>query len=220
MSECGALTSSTVVMHEEREDLLNVLMQRYAAGEDEAFSQLYRLMAPRLYRFCLRLARSRSEADDCFQETFLKLHRVRATYLRGADALPWAFAIARSVYLSRLRYWQRRPEELGWAHDVAMHDGLAADDTFSPEAEVRATHLLRIVTSALNTMSERNRSAYVLIKEEGLTVRDAAAVLGTTPDVAKQRAHRAYDQIRSALDAEGWGEHPHDSTRSTTPIRM
>jgi DNA-directed RNA polymerase specialized sigma24 family protein len=35
-------------------------------------------MAPRLYRFCLRLAGRKQDADDIFQDTFLRLHRARA----------------------------------------------------------------------------------------------------------------------------------------------
>ena len=70
-------------------DPLGELMERYAAGDDAVFEQLYALMAPRLYRFCLRLATRSSEADDCFQETFLKLHRARTTYVAGANALHW-----------------------------------------------------------------------------------------------------------------------------------
>src|SRR5262245_60407464 len=80
------------------------LMGRYALGEDRVFEQLYQLTAPRLYRFCQRLARSRSEADEYLQETFLRLHRARATYIQGANPLHWAFAIARSVHLDHLRY--------------------------------------------------------------------------------------------------------------------
>src|SRR5690606_25357330 len=61
-------------------DLLCRLMERYANGEDTAFEQLYRALAPRLHRFCLRLAIRKADAEDCFQETFLKIHRARATY--------------------------------------------------------------------------------------------------------------------------------------------
>ena len=100
-------------------DAMSALMERYAAGEDSVFEHLYRLMAPRLYRFCLRLTRLAEEADDCFQETFLRLHRARATYVTGANALHWAYAIARSVHLTKLRYWKRRPEALGAAADVS-----------------------------------------------------------------------------------------------------
>ena len=94
-------------------DQLGQLMGRYAKGEDGVFEELYRLLAPRVYRFCSRLATHQEEADDCFQETLLRIHRARATYLEGADTLPWAFAISRSVYLDRLRYRRRRPEDLG-----------------------------------------------------------------------------------------------------------
>ena len=97
------------------------LMERYAQGEDDVFEELYTLMAPRLYRFCLRLARRKPEADDVFQEAFLRLHRARATYLSGTNPLHWAFAIARSIHLDRLRYRRRRPEQLGSAHLNCTH---------------------------------------------------------------------------------------------------
>ncbi len=182
------------------------LMERYASGDDAVFDQLYELLAPRLYRFWVRLARMAPEADDIFQETFLKLHRARATYLTGADPIPWAFAIARSVYLSRLRYRRRHRDEVGATADVAEGDGPVPSHS-TPEAEILAEHMLDVVTVELSRMSEKNRVAYVLLKEENLSVKDAAAVLGTTCDVVKQRAHRAYQQLKAALDAAGWGEH-------------
>ena len=55
-------------------------------------------------------------------------------------------------------------------------------------------------------MSEKNRVAYVLLQEEGLSIKEAAAVLGTAPDVVKQRAHRAYARLRTAVGAAGWNE--------------
>lgn len=80
---------------------LSALMDSYANGNDVVFEPLYALLAPRLYRFCLRLTARRADADDCFQETLLKLHRARATYVQGANALCWAFAIARSLTAAR-----------------------------------------------------------------------------------------------------------------------
>ena len=66
---------------------LSELMRRYASGDDSAFESLYHGLAPRLYRFCLRLAPRRSDADDLLQETFLRLPRSRATYRGGANVL-------------------------------------------------------------------------------------------------------------------------------------
>src|SRR5262245_49575512 len=121
-------------------DQTSELMRRYAQGEN-VFDQLYALMTPRLYRFCQHLARDKPDGDDLFQETFLKLHRARATYLPGANALHWAFAIARSAHIDRLRYRRRRPEDPGATHDAAEDNGLPADQRSSPEAAVRAHEL-------------------------------------------------------------------------------
>lgn len=192
--------------------MLDELMERYASGDEAVFEQLYQLMAPRLYRFCLRLARCATEADDLLQETFLKLHRARAAYVPGADALHWAFAIARSVYLTRLRYWRRRPEGLGSASDIAERDDMLSNDGASPEDEALAQDLVDVVAFELGRMSEKNRVAYSLLKEEGLCAKDAAAVLGTTADAVKQRAHRAYEQLRAALDAAGRRNHGNRTT--------
>ena len=200
-------------------DLLSELMGRYAKGEDGVFEELYRLMAPRLYRFCLRLATRQPEADDYFQETLLRIHRARATYLGGANTLHWAFAIARSVYLDRLRYRRRRPEDLGSANDAAEQERLHADDRYSPEAAVRARDLLGVLARELSRMSEKNRVAYVLLREEGFSVKEAASILGTTAPVVRQRAHRAYEQLRSALGAAGWKEVDHDGSWDAAPVR-
>lgn len=194
------------------------LMLRYARGEDGVFEELYRGMAPRLHRFCMRLASSRPEADDLLQETMLRLHRARATYLAGSNPLHWAFAISRSVHLDRLRYRRRRPEDLGAASDAAGHEGRPADQHQSPEADVAARELVGIVAQELARMSEKNRVAYVLLKEEGLSVKDAAAVLGTTPVVVRQRAHRAYEQLRTALGAAGWDERADDAAWAALPV--
>jgi RNA polymerase sigma-70 factor (ECF subfamily) len=180
-------------------DRLRQLMERYASGDDAVFDQLYREMAPRIYGFCRRLAVRPADTDDCFQETFLKIHRARATYASGANPMHWAFAVARSVYLTRARYWRRRPEQLGSSEDVASSDELHPAEHLTPEAASIAEDLLSVTVSELSRMSEPHRVAYILMKEEGLTAKEAAAVLGTSEDSVRQRAHRACARLRRAL---------------------
>lgn len=172
---------------------LDAIMQRYSRGETTAFNELYKALAPRLYRFCLRLTRKRNEADDLFQDALLRLHRARASYVSGGSSLPWVYAIARSAYLDRLRRCRRRPE----SGDLGESMLTTGDD--SPESEAHARALQGVVDREVSRMSEKNRSAYILLREEELSVTEAAAVLGTTCDAVKQRAHRACEQIRAAL---------------------
>jgi len=180
----------------------NEVMRRYAGGDDAAFDELYAALSPRLYPFCARLAGRNGEAEDLFQDAFLKLHRSRATYVSGANVLHWAFAIVRSTHLDRLRWRTRRPEKLVASTDEVL--GGMFENAGSPESDLHAETLARIVEQELQRMSEKNRSAYILLKIEGLTAVEAAAVLGTTVDAVKQRASRAYEALREALARAGW----------------
>lgn len=207
----GARAHAFAAMHRARPwrpmdselERLSALMDSYADGNDVVFESLYALLAPRLYRFCLRLTAKRADADDCFQETLLKLHRARATYVRGANALHWSFAIARSVYLSRVRYSRRRPEFTGTTEDVATTEALQPRNDSTPESQVMAEEVLERAAVELDSMSEKNRVAYVLMQEEEVSARDAAAILGTTADVVRQRTHRAHLQLRAAIAKAG-----------------
>jgi RNA polymerase sigma-70 factor (ECF subfamily) len=178
------------------------VMRRYAEGDEAAFDELYTALSSRLYSFCVRLAGRNGDAEDLFQDAFLKLHRSRATYVSGASALHWAFAIVRSTHLDRLRRRTRRPEKLVASTDDVLE--AIFQNAGSPESDLHAGTLARIVEQELQRMSEKNRSAYILLKIEGLSAVEAAAVLGTTVDAVKQRASRAYEALRAGLARAGW----------------
>jgi RNA polymerase sigma-70 factor (ECF subfamily) len=116
--------------------------------------------------------------------------------------LHWAFAIVRSTHLDRLRKRARRPETLVASTDEVLEAIL--ESAGSPESQLHAETLARIVEQELQRMSEKNRSAYILLKIEGLTASEAAAVLGITAEAVKQRAFRAYETLRVALSQAGW----------------
>ena len=75
----------------------NRAMERYADGDDRAFSVLCDELEPRLRRFLLSLTGSTAATDDVIQRTLLEIHRSRARFPRGAQVLPWACAIARDL---------------------------------------------------------------------------------------------------------------------------
>ena len=179
-------------------------MRRYASGDAAAFNELYETLSPRLYAFCVRLAGRQGDADDLFQEAFLKLHRARTTYVTSANVLHWAFAIVRSTYLDRLRTRARRPEQFAEPTEDALKTLPASGET--PESDLQAQALARLIDRELQGMSERNRSAYILLKLEGLSAAEAAAVIGTTEQAVKQRAFRAHEALREATTRAGWSK--------------
>src|SRR4051812_41474393 len=73
----------------------DLAMERYAEGDDAAFALVYDALAERLLAFLRRRLGSMSRAEDLLQQTFLRMHRARGSFVSGSAVLPWAFAIAR-----------------------------------------------------------------------------------------------------------------------------
>jgi RNA polymerase sigma-70 factor (ECF subfamily) len=169
----------------------NDAMERYSAGDGEAFSDLYDALAPRLYSFLLRQSRDKSRAEDLLQQTMLQIHLARGRFLRGAEVLPWAFAIGRRLLIDSVRRYKR---------EVPLDDDHGTASPVAPTDE--QLHNLRMadaVERELGRLPEPQRVAFELIKKEGLSMREAAQVLGTTVTAVKLRAHRAYLSLRVAL---------------------
>jgi RNA polymerase sigma-70 factor (ECF subfamily) len=171
----------------------NAAMDRYAAGDDGAFEALYDALAPRLRHYLLRQVKDGNRADDLLQQTMLQIHTARGRFLAGAEVVPWAFAIARRLTIDSYR---RRK------HDAVLDDGPAASSTSSGPAADDLLHAKRMaaqVERELARLPESQRVAFELVKQEGLSLREAAQVLGTTVTAIKLRAHRAYVALRAAL---------------------
>jgi RNA polymerase sigma-70 factor, ECF subfamily len=174
---------------------LDAAMDRYARGDDSAFGALYDGLAPRLYGFLLRHTRDRAKAEDVVQQTMLQIHRNRGRFIPGAEVLPWAFAIARRLLIDQHRRGGR--EVLAPTDDDAGQLLVALDapaDDLAIAKEVAA-----FLAAELEKLPENQRVAFELIKQEGLSVAEAAQTLGTTVAAVKLRAHRAYEALRAAL---------------------
>jgi RNA polymerase sigma-70 factor (ECF subfamily) len=173
----------------------NAAMERYAQGDDAAFAALYDALAPRLHQYLVRQTRQQSRADDLLQQTLLQMHRARGRFAPGAEVLPWAFAIARRLLIDSIRRGKFEVLDGGDAAESRDHagEGRSADDLLDSK------RLALAVERELAKMPEPHRVAFELIKKEGLSVKEAAAVLGTTSTAVKLRAHRAYVALRAAL---------------------
>ena len=168
------------------------LMSRYCDGDASAFRELYAAVAPKLYGYLVKMARSKAVADDLLQQTFLKVHRARAAYVRGADPLPWIYSIAHRTFLDVVRAGKRA--KVGVADDE-LPDIAAASEESGPDPELLAAAL-----DALSELPEQQREAVVLTKLEGKSVAEAAAIAGTTVGAMKVRAHRGYEALRKKLE--------------------
>lgn len=177
---------------------LDAAMDRYARGEDDAFGEVYDKLAPRLYGFLLRYTRDHARAEDVVQQTMLQIHRARGRFVPGAEVTPWAFAIARRLLIDQHR---RSGREVLAPTDDDVGELLVSLDARADELAIAKQVAVRL-GEELRRLPENQRVAFELIKQDGLSVAEAAQVLGTTVAAVKLRAHRAYEALRAVLSTE------------------
>jgi len=175
-------------------------MQRYQDGDAGAFRELYALVAPRLLGYLTKLAQSRSVGEDLLQQTFLKVHRARAAYVRGADPVPWMYSIAHRTFIDEARKKKRAIVNVGGQDTLpevpADLEGTTPDRRDAPRVD---PELAKAALDALATLPQAQREAVVLTKLDGKSVAEAAEIAGTTVGAMKVRAHRGYEALRKLL---------------------
>jgi len=173
----------------------DLAMDRYAAGDDAAFAEVYDRVAPRLYAYLRKQTRDGALAEDVLQQTLLKMHLARGSFLAGAPVMPWAYAIARRLYVDNLRRGRR--EVLSTTDEPRETEAQTGEPT--ADELVAAGQLAVRLEAELARLPEAQRTAFALVKQEGLSMAEAASVLGTTVSAVKLRAFRAYQTLRAAL---------------------
>lgn len=178
------------------------LAERLAADLDGHFEQLVRTYQDRLYGFSLRLTRSREEAEECAQDTFVRAYNAMCRYpaerRRELRLRAWLYQIALNVVRNRAR----RPQLAAVAIEGAIADRLAsgADDE-QPESVAMKIEGWERMEDALDALPDRYRLAVVLRHVQGLSYAEAADVLGQPVGTTKSDVHRGLGLLREALDA-------------------
>lgn len=155
----------------------------------------------RIYWLCLRLLRDSHEADSATQDTFLRAHR--ALEQDGAapieDAPRWLTRIAVNTCMDRLRsrrwkFWQLlapEGEQAGIAQLAVAGPG--------PEDALFAREIAGRLRQALDKLSLRQRSVFVLRHDEDLSLEEIAQILDLDHGTVKAHMHRALRKLRDEL---------------------
>ena len=165
-------------------------MTGYAQGDDRAFERLYARHRGALYRFFLR--QLPDSANDCYQETWLKLIRARHAYTASGSFRAWLFTLAHNVLTDRFRKQMRAPEASETDPDD-IADGHAIDDTVERLRLIRALHV------ALVKLPLHQREAWLMKQEAGLSLKEIADVTGTSEEGVKSRLRYANAKLRAGM---------------------
>jgi len=170
------------------------------------FDELYEMYTPHVYRFARALAGDAGDAEDLFQETWLRAYRAAAagTELRGDEAKAWLFAITANAHRDQMRKTRVRRLFLG-QRQKALAGGTADADLGwdgperSGEDGAGRADIRLCLRRAVARLPGRERRVFVLKDIEGFKHDEIARVLGIPEATVRTLLHRAVLRLRKDM---------------------
>lgn len=176
----------------------DALVDRARRGDVDAFEQLYRIHAGRVYALCLRLAADPVVARELTQDTFVKAWDALPRFRADASLTTWLHRIAVNALLERRRGEKRRTARVSLAGDDDDGDGAGEYDVagavLGPDVAT-AIDLER----AIGALPPGVRRAFVLHAVEGYTHEEIATMTGLAAGTLRAQLHRARQLLKRAL---------------------
>lgn len=178
-----------------------ILLEQIRAGHPTAFEQLVVSHAPKMVNLAYRLVGNREEAEDIAQEAFLRLHRTLDQFRGECSLNSWLYRIVSRLAIDYLRREKLRHKLFFFRHSNEEPDPLdivAASGASSIDL-LQGKETGRRMAVALKKLSARQRAVFVLRHQEGLPLKEIAAVLELEEGTVKSHLHRAIRFLRVEL---------------------
>jgi RNA polymerase sigma-70 factor (ECF subfamily) len=177
------------------DDVDRDLIARHVAGDREAFGELFTRHRDKLWAVALRTTGNPEDAADALQDAAVSAYRAAAGFRSDAAVGTWLYRIVVNACLDRIRRQAARPtvhypDERSASWQRAIRDPIDA---------VGTRELRLVLEQALATLSVEHRTAVVLVDIEGISVEEAARVLGVPTGTVKSRCARGRARLALLL---------------------
>jgi RNA polymerase sigma-70 factor, ECF subfamily len=157
------------------------------------------LYRPRVFRFLVSMLRDRDAAETLTQETFLRAWNARGSFREDCSIASWLMRIALNLArdhtrTGRFRFWKRVSESAVEASEVASF--LPSRES-STEAHLIARQQVESVWETVGTLSERQRSIFLLRFMEEMDIGEIASATGLPVGTVKSHLYRAIAAVRA-----------------------
>lgn len=182
-----------------------VLIREAQSGNRSAFEELVRQYDKAVLRLALHMTGSEQDAQDIYQDAFLKAYRNLGSFRFECSFYTWVYRIVSNLCLDHLRKKQVRKEESpvvvdddGGTHDMldTVADGRPGAD---PERDLMRRELGAYIAKSLQKLTPRERLVFELKHYHGLKLKTVGEILNTTEETAKNTLFRATQKLRVEL---------------------
>jgi len=172
-------------------------MLGYGAGDTEAFDALYQRHKTPLYRFVIRQC-GQENADELFQDIWLKVINTRNTYQVKAKFKTWLYHLARNRIIDFYRRNSIRP-----VNSDDEINNIEDKNTTAPEKNLQQRDQRQAMLDAIDELPRDQKESFLLREEAGLNIEQIADTCGINPETAKSRLRYAVNKLRQILANTG-----------------
>ena len=173
------------------------LLARIRDGNLEEFAELVRRYQQRVFALLHRYERDQQKLEDLAQETFVKIWKSLHQFDARAPFEHWLTKIAVNVALDHLRKEQRRRNEISLAE--LGDDALEWLRTGDGRSGLEAREAAELLAFAMRDLSPAEQMVITLQELEGRSVKEIAALTGSSGIAVRVRASRGRSKLRLAL---------------------
>jgi RNA polymerase sigma-70 factor (ECF subfamily) len=177
------------------------LVEKAKQGDRVAMSYLVNKYSARVYNLALRIVRNKEEAEDVLQDTFLTVVAKINKFDGRSSFFTWLYRIATNSALMLLRKKKIRRANFKSNDLDPDQDEMnnLVDWTQDPSIDTDTEEVKKQINNAIENLSEKYKTVFVLRDIEGLSTRDTSEVLNITEENVKVRLLRARQYLRNTL---------------------
>lgn len=172
------------------------LVDQSLRGDREAFRLLVERYQGKLFRFVSTVVRSREDAEDIVQESFVKAYLSLKSFRKESSFYTWIYRIAYNMAIDFKRKMARRGNSVELSE---IEKSLPGDANATPIEQIARKEQGEKMQTALAELTEEHKTVVVLREVDGLSYDEIAQVLGISKGTVMSRLHYARKKLQSLL---------------------
>jgi len=174
-------------------------MLAYAKGDASAFDQLYSRHSQPLLQYIANSCGSHADAQELFQEVWMKVIKQRDKYDASAPFKPWLFTIARNRMIDLFRSNTRRATTNFGFDEPAPNQVSTINQPLEPDEIARMVQSKQLLMEAMQILNPMQRETVLLKHVAGFSIKEIAELQNEKPETVKSRLRYAFERLRQTL---------------------
>ncbi len=173
------------------------------AGNQSAYAELVKRNQRYVFTLALRFTRSREDAEEVAQDTFVKAYRSLASYQRSAKFSTWLYTI---VYNTAMTYLRKKRLDTSSIDDEGNGIQLESYGSMSEDLSVERKSRSFYVNKAIENLLPDDATIINLFYQGEQSLEEIAKVMGMEANTVKVKLHRARQRLKNQLEIILGGE--------------